>query len=209
MNRNHIERLDQVLASYADASEDFDARVLHDHIQRYPQFADALNRYAQIQLASVRATTKEIAETELSDEDLLPMQSKLLQSLQQLRATTGSKDDGKEAANKLANIKGAKAIDAAVVAVFGSVDHGEDDLFLLVTEGAPTPSDVPDWVYAGLGRHLGVSSAGARAGIANRWEAQRFSAQNKPVNAPPLAWEEAVEQTITDEAAKQAILRRS
>lgn len=209
MNRNHIERLDQVLASYADASEDFDARVLHDYIQRYPQFADALNRYAQIQLSSVRATTEEIAETDLSDEELLPMQSKLLQSLQQLRATRGSEDDGKEAANKLANIKGAKAIDAAVVAVFGSVDHGEDDLFLLVTERAPTPSDVPDWVYSALGRHLGVSSVGARAGIANRWEAQRFSAQNKPVNAPPLSWEQAVEQTITDEAAKQAILRRS
>lgn len=209
MNRNHIEGLDQVLASYADASEDFDARVLHDYIQRYPQFANALNRYAQIQLSSVRATMEEIAETDLSDEELLPMQSKLLQALQQLRDPTGNQNDGKEAANKLAGIKGAKAIDAAVVAVFGGVDHGQDDLFLLVTERAPTPSDVPDWVYSGLGRHLGVSSAGVRAGIASRWEAQRFSARDKPVNAAPLSWREAVEQTITDEATKQAILRRS
>jgi hypothetical protein len=209
MNRNHIEGLDQVLVSYADASENFDARVLHDYIQRYPQFADALNRYAQIQLSSVRAITEEIAETDLSGAELLPMQSKLLQALQELRASIGGQDDGKAAAGKLAAIKGAKAIDAAVIAVFGGIDHGEDDLFLLVTERAPTPSDVPDWVYSGLGRHLGVSSAGVRAGIASRWEAQRFSAQDKPVHAAPLSWQEAVEQTITDEAAKQAILRRS
>jgi hypothetical protein len=208
MNRNHIEGLDQVLASYADASEDFDARVLHDYIQRYPQFADALNRYAQIQLSSVRATTEEIAETDLSNEELLPMQSKLLQSLQQSRAPMGQ-HDSEEAASKLAKIKGAKAIDAAVVAVFGGVDHGQDDLFLLVTERTPTPNDVPDWVYSGLGQHLGVSSAGVRSAIASRWEAQRFSAPDKPVKAGPLSWGEAVEQTITDEATKQAILRRS
>lgn len=208
MNRNHTENLDQVLASYAEASYEFDARVLHDFIKRYPQFADALNRFAQVQLSSVRATAEEIAETNLSDEELLPMQSKLLERLQQLRAPMGNPEDGKEAASKLAAIKGAKAIDAAAVAVFGGIDHGQDDLFLLVTERTPAPNDVPDWVYSGLGRHLGVSSAGVRAGIASRWEAQRFSASDKPINAGPLTWEEAVEQSITDEATKQAILRR-
>ena len=209
MNTNHSEGLDQVLASYVEASDEFDARVLHDYIRRYPQFADALNRYGQVQLSSVRATAEEIADTDLSDEELLPMQSKLLQRLQQLRAPMGNQEDAKQAASKLAAIKGAKAIDAAAMAVFGGIDHGQDDLFVLVTERTPGPNDVPEWVYSDLGRHLGVSSAGLRAGIASRWEAQRFSAPDKPINAGPLTWEEAVEQTITDEATKQAILRRS
>lgn len=210
MNRNHTDGLDQVLASYAAASEEFDARVLHDYVQRYPQFADALNRYAQVQLSSVRATAEEIAETALSDEDLLPMQSKLLQRLQQLRSPTRTdRDESNEAAKRLAAIKGAKATEAATMAVFGGVDCGQDDLFLLVTEPTPGISNVPDWVYSGLGGHLGVSLPAVRAGIASRLGAQRFSAANKPINADPLTWEEAVEQTITDQATKQAILRRS
>lgn len=210
MNRNHTDGLDQVLASYVAASEEFDARVLHDYIQRYPQFADALNRYAQVQLSSVRATDEEIAETALNDEELLPMQSKLLQRLQQLRSPTGTDpDESNEAAKKLAGIKGAKATEAAAMAVFGGVDCGQDDLFLLVTEPTPGISNVPDWVYSGLGGHLGVSLPAVRASIASRLGAQRFSAANKPINADPLTWEEAVEQTITDQATKQAILRRS
>lgn len=210
MNRNHSVGLDRVLAGYAEASEVFDARVLHDYVQRYPQFADALNRYAQVQLSSVRATAEEIGKTDLSDEELLPMQSKLLQRLQQLRSPMGAgQEAGNEATKKLAAIKGAKATDAAAMAVFGGTDCGQDDLFLLITEPPPGVSNVPDWVYSELGGHLGVSSAGVRAGIASSLGAQRFSASNKPINAPPLTWEDAVEQSITDEATKQAILRRS
>lgn len=210
MNRNQSEGLDQVLASYAEASEQFDARVLRDYIQRYPNFADALNRYAQVQLSSDRATADDVAKTDLSDDELLPMQSKLLQQLQQLRRPLDAGDeDGKDAAKKLAAIKGAKATEAAAKAVFGGVRCGEDDLLLLVTEPTPGISDVPDWVYLGLGGHLGVSLAGVRAGIASTFGAQRFSASNKPINVNPLTWEEAVEQSITDEATKQAILRRS
>ena len=164
MNRNQSEGLDQVLASYAEASEQFDARVLHDYIQRYPKFADALNRYAQVQLSSVRATADDVATTDLSDDELLPMQSKLLQQLQQLRGSLGAGEgDGKDAAKKLAAIKGAKATEAAARAVFGGIGDGEDDLLLLVTEPTPGISDVPDWVYSELGGHLGVSSAGMRA----------------------------------------------
>jgi hypothetical protein len=210
MNRKHSEGLDQVLASYAEASEEFDARVLHDYSQRYPQFADALNRYAQVQLSSVRATAEEITQTDLSDEELLPMQSKLLQRLQQLRSPMGDgQEEAKEAAKKLASIKGAKATEAAAMAVFGGIGCGQDDLFLLVTEPPPGISNVPDWVYSGLGVHVGVSSAGVRAGIASRLGAQRFSVRSKPINADPLTWEEAVEQSITDEATKRAILQRS
>lgn len=209
MNRNHNEGLDQVLASYAEASQEFDEQVLYDYIQRYPQFSDALNRYAQVQLSSVRATAKEIAETDLSDEVLLPMQSKLIQLLQQLRSPGASQEDGKAAANRLAAIKGAKAIDAAAMTVFGGIEHGQDDLFLVVTERAPGLTDVPEWVYSGIGGHIGASSASVRAGISSRLAAQRFSAADKPIDAGPLTWQEAVEQTITDEATKQAILQRT
>lgn len=210
MNSNHVEGLDDVLASYAEASEVFDARVLHYYIQRYPQFLDALNRYAQVQLSSVRATVEEIGETDLGDDELLPMQSKLLLRLQQLRSSgTSVEEDAKEAAKRLAAIKGANAIDAAAMAVFGGIDFGQDNLFLIVTERTPELRNVPAWVYSELGGHLGVSAASVRAGVASRLGAQRFSASNKPINAEPITWEEAVEQSITDEATKQAILKRS
>lgn len=209
MNRNHNESLDAVLAGYANASVEFDAQVLHDYIQRHPQFADALNRYAQVQLSSVCATSEEIAKTDLSDEELLPMQSKLLQRLQQLRPPLDANQGaGTDAAKKLAAIKGAKATEAAVVAVFGASGCGQDDLFLLITNPPPGIRDVPDWVYSGIGVHIGASSAGVRASIASISGGQHFSASHKPINAPPLTWEEAVEQSITDEATKQAILRR-
>lgn len=210
-NRKHTEGLDEVLASYAEASVIFDARVLHDYVRRFPQFADALNRYAQVQLSSVRATVEEIADVELTDEEMLPRQSKLLECLQQLRpALSSNVEEVKEATKQLAAIKGLKATEAATLAVFGTCQQGQDDLFLLVTE-PPGVKDVPDWVYSRLGNHIGLSVGAVRAGIASRMAAgvQRFSASGKPTISEPLAWEDAVTQSITDEATRQAILKDS
>lgn len=210
-NGKHIEGLDEILANYAQASENFDARVLHDYVQRYPQYADALKRYAYVQLSSARATGEEIADVGLSDEEMLPMQSRLLERLQQLRAAPSSNaDEVRTATNKLSTIKGNKAIDAATMAVFGASQYGQDDLLLLVTE-PPGVRDAPDWVYFGLGAHVSLSMSAVRAGLASRMatSAQRFSTAGKPVAAEPLSWEEAVQQSITDEATRRAILEKS
>ena len=49
-----------VLADYERASQAFDAKVLQTVINEYPQHADALRRYAHVQLTFVPATTEEI-----------------------------------------------------------------------------------------------------------------------------------------------------
>lgn len=210
-NGKHTESLDEVLASYERASESFDASVLNDFVQRYPGHADALNRYAQVQLSSVPATQAEIAAVELTDEQMLPLQSKLLERLQQQRATsTSSAADAQEAAAKLQTISGSRAIEAATRAVFGGSDHGQDDLLLLVME-PPGVADPPDWVYSGLATYVNLPMASLHAGLHGRMAAgvQRFSSSGKPTDAQALTWQDAVEQAITDEAVKKAILGKS
>ena len=84
--------LDEVLDLYARASEPFDAKVLSNFIQQYPQHAKPLQRYAQVQLTFKQPTREELEAVELSDEELLPQQSKLLQRMQQLRGSASPSD---------------------------------------------------------------------------------------------------------------------
>lgn len=53
--------LHEALSAYSEASGgEFNAALLDYYIQRFPEFRDNLNRYAQVQLSSVRATQDEI-----------------------------------------------------------------------------------------------------------------------------------------------------
>lgn len=211
-NSNRTASLDKVLADYTHASQEFDAKVLQGFIDRFPEHAQALQRYAHIQLTSVPATPEEVDSERLSDEEMLPRQSKLLQRMQQLRQVP-SAFDASEAARKLASISGEQAMQVAAVAVFGSCDHGEDLLLLSVTESVSEVRGVPDWFYEELGTHVGVTPAALVAGMEMRKQQsaglQRFSAKEKPVAPPSITWEQAVDDCITDDAAKKRILGRS
>jgi hypothetical protein len=142
-NTNRTSSLDEVLVGYADASQEFDATVLQAFINRYPEHAQALQRYAHVQLTSVPATADEVGSEPLSEEEMLPRQSKLLQRIQQLRGTP-SANDASETAAKLATISGEQALQEAANAVFGSFKHGEDLLLLAVTESTSEVRDVPE-----------------------------------------------------------------
>ena len=211
MTTKHITNLDQVLDDYAQASREFDAKVLRNFIEKYPEHAQALQRYAQVQLTSVPATPEEIANESVSEQEMLPRQSKLLQRMQQLRdnpAASGELD----AAKKLESITGEKAIQAASVAVFGSYDHGEDLLLLSVIEASSEVSNVPDWFYKGLAEHVHIDPSLLQASNSSNWRQtanQRYSAKEKPTESPTITWEEAVDQCITDEVVKKAILDSS
>jgi hypothetical protein len=76
-SRNANPTLDDVLAEYANASDGFDAKLLQDLVDRYPGFAPALHRYAQLQLASARATAGEIAAEELPESGMQASRSRL------------------------------------------------------------------------------------------------------------------------------------
>lgn len=210
-NSKHIASLDEVLADYAQASRKFDPKVLQTFVQKFPEHASSLQRYAHIQMTSAPASAEELAREEVGDEELLPLQSKLLQRLQELR---GSPSDAEvdQAVSRLAKIADSDATDAAAAAVFGSCEHGEDILFLTITEsGAPIES-TPSWVYARLGGYVGASMPVVQAALAKRGHVarqQRHSSRTKPVHSPPMTWKDAVEQCITDEATRKAILERA
>jgi hypothetical protein len=213
MNTKRNPSLDEVLADYAGASQEFDAEVLQAYIDRYPDYARALQRFAQVQLTSVPATPEEVDNEPVSDEEMLPRQSKLLQRMQQLRSGSNSADT-KNAERKLASISGEKALQAAVVAVFASYEHGEDLLLLSVVDAKNEMKDVPQWFYEGLGSHLSISPADLQACILAKWRqsssnsVQRFSSKEKPVDLYFITWVDAVEDCITDHLVKRSILER-
>jgi hypothetical protein len=203
--------LDEVLADYAHASQDFDAKVLQAFIEEYPEHARALQRYAQIQLTSVPATPEEVDSESLSDEELLPMQSKLLQRMHELRGSP-SAADSTEAARRLASISGDAATRAAAIAVFGSCAEGEDLLLVSITDSSSDIGGVPPWFYEGLGSHIGVPGAAVRVSLALKRQPaglQRHSSKGKPVEAASTTWTQLVEECISDDGVKRAIMKRT
>jgi len=211
-NIKQTENLDEILTDYGRTSQVFDAMVLKTFINKYPEYSRELQRYAHIQLTSVPASQDEINSEPLSDEEMLPLQSKLLQRMQQLRGIPSASDIS-EAADKLASISGERAMQAAVIKVFGGCGHGEDLLFLCVTESSSEVRGVPDWLYKELSIHLGVTPAALIASMAMKRQKaigmQRFSAKGKPAEPPPMTWEQALNECITDDGVKKAIMQRS
>ncbi|WP_157641993.1 hypothetical protein [Burkholderia ubonensis] len=210
-NTKRTASLDEVLADYAHASKEFDAKVLRTFLEQHPEHAGALQRYAQVQLTSVPATTDEVDNEPLTEEEMLPLQSKLLQRMQQLRGAP-SASELEQASSKLASISGERATQAAATAIFGSWEHGEDLLLLSITESASGAHHVPDWFYEELGSHLGLTATAIQASLDSRIQPtrlQRFSTRGKPAESPQITWEQAVEDCITDDAVKRSILERS
>jgi len=159
-NSKRTASLDEVLADYAHASQEFDAKVLQAFVDKFPDHARALQRYAQVQLTFVPATREEIDNEPLSDEDMLPAQSRLLQRMRELRGSP-SAADATEAAKKLAAVSGDAATQAAAMAVFGTCAHGEDLLLLSVTDAPSDITGVPMELTRFRG-HLTVKTEGVR-----------------------------------------------
>jgi hypothetical protein len=203
--------LDEVLADYAHVSQDFDAQVLQTFIDKYPEHARALQRYAQVQLSFVPATPEEVVAVEVSDEELLPLQSKLLQRMHELRGGP-SAAEAADAAKKLSSISGENATLAATRAVFGSSEDGRDLLFLSLTDSSCEVEGVPHWVYEDLGSYLHAPPAAVRAGITLKRQPaglQRHSTQGRPIEPASTTWSQLVEDCISDEAVRNAILSRT
>lgn len=204
--------LDEVLALYARASEAFDAKVLRDFIEKYPDHAKPLQRYAQVQLTFKQPTRAEVEAERLTDHEMLLQRSKLLQRMQQLRESP-SPEDVADATKKLAAITGASGVAEAARAVFSSAEHGEDLLFLSVVDSSSRVDGLPDWFNTQLGRHLECATAAIVQAMAMKRQHhvghQRFSAQYKLAEGSPITWEQLVEDCITDEEVKKEILRRA
>ena len=203
--------LDEVLGMYARASESFDAKVLHDFIVKYPEHAKPLQRYAQVQLTFKQPTREEVESEQLSEEEMLPQRSKLLLRMQQQRGTP-SPEDVAAAGKKLAAVSGPSGVENAARAIFSSAEHGEDLLFLSVVDSSFQVDGVPAWFHTRLGKHLECPPAAVSQAMAMKRQQhlghQRFSAQDKLAEGPPVTWEQLVEDCITDEQVKKQILER-
>jgi len=204
--------LDEVLGLYASASEAFDAKVLRDFIEKYPEHAKPLQRYAQVQLTFKQPTQAEVEAESLTDEEMLPQRSKLLQRMQQLRDTPAP-EDVVDAAKKLSAVSGTSGVESAARAIFSSAEDGEALLFLSVVDSTSRVDGVPDWFYEGLGNYVGSPAAHIVQAIVTKRQQhfghQRFSAQDKLAEGPPVTWEQLVEDCITDEEVKKEILERT
>lgn len=212
-NTKRTASLDEVLADYALASQEFDAKVLQDFVDRYPEHSRALQRYAYIQLSSLPATPEEIDEEECPTVEMLGRQSKLIQRMQKLRGSHAASDVS-DAIEKLSSISGDTAARTAAIAVFGSYGHGEDLLLFSLTDYGSSVKDVPDWVYERLGEHIGIVpgaliSAGMAMKRAQFSASQRFSSKIKPVEQSSVTWAQVIEDCITDDEVKKSILNRS
>jgi len=173
--------LDDVLAEYANAAERFDAKVLQHLVDRYPAYAPALHRYAQVQLASVRATDNEIAAEEVSAPEMR------LDFL---------------ATKKLERISGEQGLRAAATAVFGACQHGEDMLLMLVKDSGIT--DAPGWILERLAKYIDVPLSMIRQALPLQAQAQSY--KGKPAKSAPVSWADAVNTCISDEATRRALL---
>lgn len=211
-NTTRLETLDEVLANYAQASQEFDAKVLQNFINTYSEYAQELRRYAYVQLISVAASPEEIEKESIDEAKMLQQQSKLLQQMQRLQELPSS-PDADIASAKLAAISGEQNIHSATISVLGSCDHGEDLLLLSITDTTSRVSGVPAWFYNKLGEYLEVAREALIAALAMKQQPeislQRFSAKRKPTELISISWEQLVEDCITDDAVKNELLKRS
>lgn len=204
--------LDEILDEYARASDVFDAKILHSFIEKYPEYAKPLQRYAQVQLTFKQPTRDEVEAEKLTEEEMLPVQSKLLQRLQQLRGTPSAADIA-TASEKIAAISGDIGVEDAARAIFLSADHGEDLLLVSVADSSSPVKGVPNWFYEGLGNRVGCPAAAVVQALAMKRQrhigTQRFSTYDKLSEGPPVTWEQLVDECITDKEVKKEILERS
>lgn len=206
-NSKRTTNVDDVLADYVLAAPEFDANVLQSFVKEHPEYATALRRYAQLQLTSAPASPEEVEQEEVGDDELLRIQSKVLQKMQDLR-NGPSREEVEDAAGKLGTVSGLAASRAATRAVFGACEHGEETVLLHIIE-PPGVVDVPEWVFSRLGSHLDVPVWALRAALpsirSGAWT-QRYSATDKPVQAQPVSWDEVVRECIDDEKVQQILL---
>ena len=198
-HRKQNASLDEVLAEYAGATERFDAKVLQEFVEQYPDFAPALHRHAQFQLASVRATESEIAAEVLSEQEMLPLRNKLLERMRFLPDPP---------TRKLEAISGERGLRAAAIAVFGACQHGEDMLLILIKD-APGIRDAPGWVYDRLAKHIDAPPPRVRQSLPLRRQGHAQHYRGKPVESAPMSWADAVAACISDETTRRLLLDKA
>lgn len=199
--------LDKVLREYSDASENFDANILDEYLIRYPEYADRLRNYASVWLMSRFATPEEIAIEAVPDEEMLPMQSRLLSRLHNMKNSNDQTEDVDTIIERLKDIKGMQ-FDYVARIVLGDFESDEEEL-LLAEYIDPGLVEEPFWVKEHLGQFLECLTELVPVALVKyrNQVVHHYSANGKPVKNKLRSWVEAVESLSISRERKQMLLR--
>ena len=196
--------LDEVLREYSDATENFDADILDEYLNRYPDYAERLRNYASVWLMSSFATPDEIASEVVPDQEMLVMQSKLLSRLHSLKPSKEQTKDIGKVIERLNSIKGIEEFDRVTRKVLGNLESEEEEL-LIEEYLDPGLEKEPSWIKERLSQVLGclpevipVALFQYRLQVSHH-----YSSTGKPVKKKPRSWVDAVEElTVSNERKK-------
>jgi hypothetical protein len=200
---------DAVVRAFSDASVEFDPDILQQYLLAYPQHAERLKRYAQVWLMSNRASTEEINAQDISTEEMLPVQSRLLALWHNVPVPQSTNEDEGEVLKRLAALASGEAVGALTRKLLLSDDEAEEPLVIEYVRRGLT--NEPRQVRARLANELKCSPLLA-AQILQKYSAssvgnQTFhSSKVKPVLRPPRTWQEAVEELEISEQRKRQLL---
>jgi len=198
--------LDKVLREYSDASENFDADILGEFLNRYPEYAERLRNYASVWLMSRCATAEEIASEVVPDEEMLPIQSRLLSRLYSLKDSQAQTEDLGVVIERLKDIKGAQEFDRIALAVLGDFESDEEEL-LIAEYIDPGLVEEPSWIKEGFGKVLGCLPELVPV-VLVEYRSQfthHYSANGKPVKSEPRSWADAVESLSVSKERKKML----
>lgn len=198
--------LEQVLREYSDASENFDENILDKYLNLYPEYADRLRNYASVWLMSRFATPEEIAGEAVPDEKMLPMQSRLLSRLHNIKNSNDQTEEVDVIIERLKDIKGTQ-FDFVAREVLGKFESEEEEL-LLAEYIDPGLVEEPLWVKERLGHFLECLTELVPLALV-KYRSQvlhHYSANGKPVKKNIRSWVEAVESLSISHERKQTLL---
>jgi len=198
--------LDKVLREYSDASENFDANILDEYLSRYPEYADRLRNYASVWLMSSFATQEEIANEVVPDKEMLPMQSRLLSRLHNMKNTNNQTEEVGTIIERLKNIKGKKEFDRVARVVLGDFESDEEEM-LIEEYIDPGLVNEPSWIKKGFAKVLGCSPELFSISLIEyrRQLLHHYSSDGKPAKYKPRSWIDAVESLSISKERKKIL----
>lgn len=198
--------LDDVLHEYSDASENFDADILDEYINRYPEYADRLRNYASVWLMSRCATPEEIASEVVPEQEMLKTQSRLLSRLHSMKESNNRTEEVGVVIERLKNIKGTQEFDRVAQIILG--DFESDDEELLIEEYIdPGLVKEPFWIKERFGEVLECSPELVPIALVEYRSqvSHHYSANGKPAKIKPRNWIDAVESLSISQARKKML----
>lgn len=201
-----LRNADAVVQAFADASTTFDAQILNAYLDAYPDYADRLKSYAEVWLMSTRASFQEIFEQEISDDEMLKAQSRLLM-IWEKACEPGETDDINEAARRLDEFAGEDGLRNLTRALLESDDETESILVMEYLD--PGLTDEPAWIGRRLADQIKCPVALIPQVLAQHREQPHthFSSKEKPECPPLRTWTEAVGELPVSSHRRMELLR--